>query len=112
MALVLVFFFKDTATPEIYPLPPHAALPIGAHRAAPHGADRHRGQAAQGQPRRRRWRRRRLRGGRRVPLPGLRSEEHTSELQSRQYLVCRLLLEKNHSPSTAPPLPISPTALQ
>src|SRR3712207_8267934 len=33
-------------------------------------------------------------GGRsRVPL-GSRSEEHTSELQSRQYLVCRLLLEK------------------
>src|SRR3712207_7643511 len=32
----------------------------------------------------------------------LRSEEHTSELQSRQYLVCRLLLEKNrlHSKST------------
>src|SRR3712207_7842028 len=29
----------------------------------------------------------------RKPLPG-RSEEHTSELQSRQYLVCRLLLEK------------------
>src|SRR3712207_8827861 len=27
-------------------------------------------------------------------LPGFRSEEHTSELQSRQYLVCRLLLEK------------------
>src|SRR3712207_7703540 len=26
--------------------------------------------------------------------PGTRSEEHTSELQSRQYLVCRLLLEK------------------
>src|SRR3712207_7694649 len=35
---------------------------------------------------------------------GRRSEEHTSELQSRQYLVCRLLLEKKnntiHSPST------------
>src|SRR3712207_7760201 len=34
---------------------------------------------------------------RRHPVPGdcsLRSEEHTSELQSRQYLVCRLLLEK------------------
>src|SRR3712207_7186390 len=30
---------------------------------------------------------------RRLPL-GVRSEEHTSELQSRQYLVCRLLLEK------------------
>src|SRR3712207_7543520 len=44
------------------------------------------------------------RAGRGVPRPalprmgsgarGLRSEEHTSELQSRQYLVCRLLLEK------------------
>src|SRR5690554_7491910 len=28
------------------------------------------------------------------PIPGLRSEEHTSELQSRPHLVCRLLLEK------------------
>src|SRR3712207_7249349 len=33
-------------------------------------------------------------GQRRVRDGGLRSEEHTSELQSRQYLVCRLLLEK------------------
>src|SRR3712207_7531158 len=32
-----------------------------------------------------------------------RSEEHTSELQSRQYLVCRLLLEKKN---TSPPLPV------
>src|SRR3712207_8467738 len=31
--------------------------------------------------------------------PRLRSEEHTSELQSRQYLVCRLLLEKKNKPS-------------
>src|SRR3712207_7177682 len=31
---------------------------------------------------------------------GYRSEEHTSELQSRQYLVCRLLLEKNNSRAT------------
>src|SRR3712207_7410563 len=30
----------------------------------------------------------------RLGVVGLRSEEHTSELQSRQYLVCRLLLEK------------------
>src|SRR3712207_7408440 len=30
----------------------------------------------------------------------VRSEEHTSELQSRQYLVCRLLLEKKKSPRT------------
>src|SRR3712207_8523646 len=29
-----------------------------------------------------------------IEVDGLRSEEHTSELQSRQYLVCRLLLEK------------------
>src|SRR3712207_7949160 len=36
-----------------------------------------------------------FRSDRRVALgPGSRSEEHTSELQSRQYLVCRLLLEK------------------
>src|SRR3712207_7096191 len=34
---------------------------------------------------------------RRHPLAGPRSEEHTSELQSRQYLVCRLLLEKKYS---------------
>src|SRR3712207_7186028 len=33
---------------------------------------------------------------------GLRSEEHTSELQSRQYLVCRLLLEKNNQQRWAP----------
>src|SRR3712207_7223888 len=31
--------------------------------------------------------------------PGTRSEEHTSELQSRQYLVCRLLLEKKYTDS-------------
>src|SRR5258707_9838824 len=34
---------------------------------------------------------------RRVPVLRVRSEEHTSELQSRQYLVCRLLLEKKKS---------------
>src|SRR5947209_13602969 len=44
------------------------------------------------------------RGGHRSPLQsfgsqGPRSEEHTSELQSRQYLVCRLLLEKKNSRS-------------
>src|SRR3712207_6900426 len=43
-----------------------------------------------------------LGGDRRVCLPqlvvgGRRSEEHTSELQSRQYLVCRLLLEKQNT---------------
>src|SRR5258707_9856022 len=34
-----------------------------------------------------------------------RSEEHTSELQSRQYLVCRLLLEKKKQTRTNPPQP-------
>src|SRR3712207_6873954 len=37
-----------------------------------------------------------------------RSEEHTSELQSRQYLVCRLLLEKKKNP-TIPPDALTPT---
>src|SRR5258707_3308976 len=36
-----------------------------------------------------------------LTLPQYRSEEHTSELQSRQYLVCRLLLEKKKSPVAA-----------
>src|SRR3712207_8759426 len=34
----------------------------------------------------------------------MRSEEHTSELQSRQYLVCRLLLDKKLSPAWCPPV--------
>src|SRR3712207_7047733 len=41
-------------------------------------------------------------GGERQPN---RSEEHTSELQSRQYLVCRLLLEKKKRPPTRSYLP-------
>src|SRR3712207_8685522 len=46
----------------------------------------------------------------RRPPPGLvtgstRSEEHTSELQSRQYLVCRLLLEKKNTYSRSPRIP-------
>src|SRR3712207_4981124 len=39
------------------------------------------------------------RGGRPDAATGFRSEEHTSELQSRQYLVCRLLLEKKKKPT-------------
>src|SRR3712207_8435356 len=80
------FFFNDTATTEIYTLSLHDALPIwrggpgpdspGATRS---GAGRLRSEWAP------------LSG---CPLPLERSEEHTSELQSRQYLVCRLLLEK------------------
>src|SRR5476651_2804386 len=58
-------------------------------------------------------------GGSRPRRPCARSEEHTSELQSRQYLVCRLLLEKKKTPiknitygrtqrSSGRPHPISP----
>src|SRR3712207_8523629 len=43
--------------------------------------------------------------GANVPLTALRSEEHTSELQSRQYLVCRLLLEKKMHTSDHDDLP-------
>src|SRR5438477_13019215 len=72
------FFFNDTATTEIYTLSLHDSLPISVR-----GHSRH---AAQ-EPHRR---------GHRVLLAGasVRSEEHTSELQSHVNLVCRLLLEK------------------
>src|SRR6266536_6392773 len=68
---LMFFFFNDTATTEIYTLSLHDALPI---YPAPGSRLRH------DQVLRR-------------PDPG-RSEEHTSELQSRVDLVCRLLLEK------------------
>src|SRR2546422_6363169 len=84
------FFFNDTATTEIYTLSLHDALPIsnvsGRCEAAPRGATRSVTAF---------FRRHRAF----VVLVGLavlvtRSEEHTSELQSRLHLVCRLLLEK------------------
>src|SRR3712207_6932574 len=64
-----------------------AALPRGLPRG---GRGAGRGRAAQGSVASARDPSRGRRGGR----PDRRSEEHTSELQSRQYLVCRLLLEK------------------
>src|SRR5215831_21118707 len=77
-ALLLFFFFNDTATTEIYTLSLHDALPI---------CGRPRGRA------RETFRRGAARHG------GPRSEEHTSELQSLRHLVCRLLLEKKkHTP--------------
>src|SRR2546429_5979058 len=87
--LFFFFFFNDTATTEIYTLSLHDALPISAIVGAlPAGG--------------------RLVRADRFPLADhalacawhagsqkrLRSEEHTSELQSRLHLVCRLLLEK------------------
>src|SRR3712207_8004364 len=100
-------FFNDTATTEIYTLSLHDALPISHHiprsppgtAPAPRPAHGGRGPAA---------------GSRGRPSRCPRSEEHTSELQSRQYLVCRLLLEKKQSSSslriTRPPTlpPLSP----
>src|SRR3712207_9466393 len=82
-------FFNDTATTEIYTLSLHDALPISTTfataKTTPNSimpsSGRHQRQS------RERIACRNVRGT-------SRSEEHTSELQSRQYLVCRLLLEK------------------
>src|SRR2546422_6757487 len=92
----MFFFFNDTATTEIYTLSLHDALPISITRHAerPNDADRRRevpddGHAVAAMPcGRTDGRHVRGRQGR------VRSEEHTSELQSRLHLVCRLLLEK------------------
>src|SRR5256885_11942060 len=85
MTLVF-FFFNDTATTEIYTLSLHDALPICHHCRRAVLVTGH--SVADGTP---------------VPPPDgrsgagagqVRSEEHTSELQSPCNLVCRLLLEK------------------
>src|SRR3712207_7102222 len=97
-----VFFFNDTATTEIYTLSLHDALPIwptrpwspnhpkGSPRSATPGAST---ATPNGLPVER-WLPRRPRRDQPAASDRRRSEEHTSELQSRQYLVCRLLLEK------------------
>src|SRR5215510_16395516 len=92
--LAFCFFFNDTATTEIYTLSLHDALPI---RALPERLSL------------------RTPGSRYVPAgelvaigpphhPARRSEEHTSELQSRGHLVCRLLLEKKKKTQNNPSL--------
>src|SRR2546426_7891038 len=84
--LNLIFFFNDTATTEIYTLSLHDALPISRPRPVRREAPLlRRGGRGVGV-------RERDQGHRRTP--GVRSEEHTSELQSPCNLVCRLLLEK------------------
>src|SRR5687767_15932093 len=71
------FFFNDTATPEIYTLSLHDALPILSSRTSTA------------------WDEATACGGYSCEARAIgRSEEHTSELQSLAYLVCRLLLEK------------------
>src|SRR5687768_17725201 len=76
------FFFNDTATTEIYTLSLHDALPILARRLAEMGHDEVIGSS------------RRVTSAATSRANSSRSEEHTSELQSRLHLVCRLLLEK------------------
>src|SRR2546422_3143688 len=91
------FFFNDTATTEIYTLSLHDALPIYRWRRASDARQRRHEERRPQDPqasRRQGAGRLRRRLGRRV-----RSEEHTSELQSRLHLVCRLLLEKKKKQS-------------
>src|SRR2546422_4103482 len=87
-----IFFFNDTATTEIYTLSLHDALPISGRppdgprrrvprRYVPAGQGFHERGHSNGSTQAR-------------ASMVCRSEEHTSELQSRLHLVCRLLLEK------------------
>src|SRR3712207_7542186 len=99
------FFFNDTATTEIYTLSLHDALPISQTKL-PRQTEAQLEKILNSLPREHTRGIERLRlvdaivDPRLGRLPG-RSEEHTSELQSRQYLVCRLLLEKKKtSPCT------------
>src|SRR3989442_12643798 len=88
----LFFFFNDTATTEIYTLSLHDALPISQHfggvelTVMPGTLDELHHQHPQALP---------------YGAKGSRSEEHTSELQSRPHLVCRLLLEKKKKQNRA-----------
>src|SRR5947208_15248575 len=77
LCLYFFFFFNDTATTELYTLSLHDALPI-----------------LRGGLLRLRGTRQHTRDLRGAEITRMRSEEHTSELQSPDHLVCRLLLEK------------------
>src|SRR5439155_26421198 len=95
MFMIFSYFFNDTATSQIYTLSLHDALPILAGlrgvqpvAGAGSGGPVRPPEAGAGRP---------GRGGdlSHASFPRrARSEEHTSELQSRGHLVCRLLLEK------------------
>src|SRR2546430_7851510 len=73
------FFLNDPPPPDLSSLPPHAPLPISPRQC------RLRKEALLFESSRQRSR-----------VSGIRSEEHTSELQSQSNLVCRLLLEKKN----------------
>src|SRR3712207_8120364 len=95
-----IFFFNDTATTEIYTLSLHDALPI--LRTSPVSGSRKFALPSNPPQVTAKITHLRMRPSRSTRYNGRncsgaqpeRSEEHTSELQSRQYLVCRLLLEK------------------
>src|ERR1017187_11010110 len=76
MCFISFFFFNDTATTEIYTLSLHDALPISVIPEQDSAAQIQHDDGV---------------------LRKIRSEEHTSELQSPMYLVCRLLLAKKIS---------------
>src|SRR3712207_8141393 len=90
----MFFFFNDTATTEIYTLSLHDALPIlaGLMFLPPWRQDCS-SLSRPGSPQTS-AQVRMAPAASIAPMASSRSEEHTSELQSRQYLVCRLLLEK------------------
>src|SRR5438552_13917252 len=85
-----IFFFNTTPTSHIYTLSLHDALPISAGLRDDRSAD----PGLAGGPIRGRGGRRGGRANRTSGQARIRSEEHTSELQSPDHLVCRLLLEK------------------
>src|SRR3712207_6851643 len=99
----MFFFFNDTATTEIYTLSLHDALPISTRAHASGVKPITRSKFAASSPILEFFIgvKSTMRDSRalasRTPR---RSEEHTSELQSRQYLVCRFLLEKKKSDSS------------
>src|SRR3712207_8368686 len=90
----MIFFLKNTATTETYTLPLHDALPIPESMTVQVSTETATTTTSQTSPIA-------AKVGRLIAVAPsapdhgtTRSEEHTSELQSRQYLVCRLLLEK------------------
>src|SRR3712207_8036713 len=102
-SVLLHFFFNDTATTEIYTLSLHDALPILGEQIKLLGFDLASQEISESANSEATLASSPLR----LTFYWQRSEEHTSELQSRQYLVCRLLLEKkttdhNYDPSSCP----------
>src|SRR6476659_11208776 len=74
----IFFFFNDTATTEIYTLSLHDALPLSSNRSGSMVRSIWMVAICHSRP----------------SASSMRSEEHTSELQSLRHLVCRLLIEK------------------